>query len=58
MIVHVVAILDYDKFVRNEKSSIPRLTFKMDLKIISFKLELNGKCRYTHCVMFGGHLGF
>jgi hypothetical protein len=37
----MAAILDYDKFVRSEKLSIPRLMFKMDLKIISFKLELD-----------------
>ena len=54
----VVAILDFDKFVRNEKLPIPRLMFKMDFKIISFKLELDRKCRYKRCVMFGGHLGF
>ena len=54
----MAAILDFEKFVRNEKKLIARLTFKMDMKIISFKLELDRKCRYKRCVMFGGHLGF
>jgi hypothetical protein len=38
--------LEFVKFVRNVKLSIPRLTLKMDLKIISFKLELDCKCHY------------
>jgi hypothetical protein len=37
----VAAILDFDKFVRNEKKPIPRLMLKNDLQNNSFILELD-----------------